>query len=105
MYNMFYCTILALEGNNYIMLKEFLVLYVRLLTEGINCAGVKWVIRLQLILLLMLFIAVLDFTVGSFVHTDPGQFCSFCVCMCLKSAVECSALCCHNSSFCTVLGP
>jgi len=42
-------------------------------TEGINCAGVKWVIRLQLILLLMLFIAVLDFTVGSFVHTDPGQ--------------------------------
>lgn len=47
-----------------------------LLTEGINCAGVKWVIRLQLILLLMLFIAVLDFTVGSFVHTDPGYLCS-----------------------------
>jgi len=45
------------------------------LTEGINCAGVKWVIRLQLILLLMLFIAVLDFTVGSFIHTDAGQLC------------------------------
>ena len=42
-------------------------------TEGINCAGVKWVIRLQLILLLLLFIAVLDFTVGSFVHSNPGQ--------------------------------
>ena len=46
-------------------------------TEGINCAGVKWVIRLQLVLLLMLFIAVLDFTVGSFVHTDTGQFALF----------------------------
>lgn len=39
---------------------------------GINVAGVKWVIRLQLVLLIILFIAVLDFTVGSFVHTDPG---------------------------------
>jgi len=48
-------------------------------TEGINCAGVKWVIRLQLILLLMLFIAVLDFTVGSFVHTDHGQLYMFCL--------------------------
>jgi len=51
-------------------------------TEGINCAGVKWVIRLQLILLLMLFIAVLDFTVGSFVHTDPGQFYAFSALLC-----------------------
>lgn len=39
---------------------------------GINVAGVKWVIRLQLILLLILAIAVLDFVVGSLVHTDAG---------------------------------
>ena len=37
----------------------------------INMAGVKWVIRLQLLLLVVLLIAVLDFLVGSFVHTDP----------------------------------
>jgi len=54
------------------------------------------VIRLQLILLLMLFIAVLDFTVGSFVHTDPGQLCCYSdisamLYTCLKSADECIA--------------
>ncbi|CAH1776028.1 unnamed protein product [Owenia fusiformis] len=38
---------------------------------GINVAGVKWVIRLQLLLLMVLFIAAMDFLVGSFVHTDP----------------------------------
>ncbi|XP_074656364.1 solute carrier family 12 member 8-like isoform X2 [Tubulanus polymorphus] len=43
---------------------------VLLLLLGINVAGVKWVIRLQLILLFVLFVAVLDFLVGSFVHTD-----------------------------------
>ena len=31
-------------------------------------------IRLQLILLMVLFIAVLDFLVGSFVHTDYGNY-------------------------------
>lgn len=37
-------------------------------------AGVMWVIRFQLVLLLILFIAVLDFLVGSFVHTEPGKY-------------------------------
>ncbi|EFA10925.1 solute carrier family 12 member 8 [Tribolium castaneum] len=36
----------------------------------INVAGVKWVIKLQFILLLILLLAGLDFMVGSFVHTD-----------------------------------
>ena len=40
----------------------------------INVAGVKWVIRLQLVLLMVLFVAVLDFLVGSFVHTEPGRY-------------------------------
>ncbi|XP_018330556.1 solute carrier family 12 member 8 isoform X1 [Agrilus planipennis] len=37
----------------------------------INIAGVKWVIKLQFVLLLILLLAGLDFMVGSFVHTDP----------------------------------
>lgn len=41
-----------------------------LLLLGINVAGVKWVIRLQLVLLMILFVAMLDFLVGSFIHTD-----------------------------------
>ena len=40
---------------------------------GINVAGVKWVIRLQLVLLLVLFLSAMDLLVGSFVHTDPGR--------------------------------
>ena len=40
---------------------------------GINVAGVKWVIRLQLVLLVVLFVAMLDFLIGSFAHTDPGS--------------------------------
>nr|AKN21479.1 slc12a-5 [Schmidtea mediterranea] len=39
---------------------------------GVNLTGVKWVIRLQLLLLLILFIAVLDFLVGSFVKRTPS---------------------------------
>jgi potassium/chloride transporter 8 len=41
-----------------------------LLLSVINVAGVKWVIKLQFILLLILLLAGLDFMVGSFVHTD-----------------------------------
>lgn len=41
-----------------------------LLLLGINVAGVKWVIRLQLILLFALFFSAMDLIVGSFVHTD-----------------------------------
>ncbi|KAJ8282969.1 hypothetical protein COCON_G00054880 [Conger conger] len=38
---------------------------------GINLAGVKWIIRLQLLLLAVLAVSTLDFIVGSFSHLDP----------------------------------
>lgn len=38
----------------------------------INIAGVKWVVKLQFVLLLILLLAGLDFAVGSFVHTNMG---------------------------------
>jgi potassium/chloride transporter 8 len=37
----------------------------------INVAGVKWVVKLQFALLIVLLLAGLDFAVGSFVHTNP----------------------------------
>lgn len=40
---------------------------------GINLAGVKWIIRLQLLLLLLLAVSTLDFVIGSFTHLDPGK--------------------------------
>lgn len=40
---------------------------------GINLAGVKWIIRLQLLLLLLLAVSTLDFVIGSFSHLDPGK--------------------------------
>ncbi|XP_027493277.1 solute carrier family 12 member 8 [Corapipo altera] len=39
--------------------------------QGINLAGVKWIIRLQLLLLLLLAVSTLDFVIGSFTHLDP----------------------------------
>ncbi|CAH0390260.1 unnamed protein product [Bemisia tabaci] len=36
----------------------------------IDLAGIKWVVKLQFVLLLVLLFAGLDFAVGSFVHTD-----------------------------------
>lgn len=41
---------------------------------GINLAGVKWIIRLQLLLLFLLAVSTLDFVIGSFTHLDPGKF-------------------------------
>ena len=38
---------------------------------AINLAGVKWVIRLQLVLLVILIISTSDFIIGTIVHTDP----------------------------------
>ncbi|XP_071978236.1 solute carrier family 12 member 8 isoform X2 [Engystomops pustulosus] len=40
---------------------------------GINLAGVKWIIRLQLLLLLLLAVSTLDFVIGSFTHLDPAH--------------------------------
>lgn len=39
---------------------------------GINLAGVKWIVRLQLLLLAVLAISTLDFVIGTFTHLDPG---------------------------------
>ncbi|BFG00252.1 solute carrier family 12 member 8 [Drosophila madeirensis] len=44
-----------------------------LLLGCINVAGVKWVIKLQFILLMILLISALDFMVGSFVGVDPDK--------------------------------
>ncbi|EMP38345.1 Solute carrier family 12 member 8 [Chelonia mydas] len=41
---------------------------------GINLAGVKWIIRLQLLLLFLLAVSTLDFVIGSFTHLDPVFF-------------------------------
>uniref|UniRef100_UPI00358EE4CA solute carrier family 12 member 8-like isoform X3 n=1 Tax=Myxine glutinosa TaxID=7769 RepID=UPI00358EE4CA len=38
---------------------------------AINLAGVIWVIRLQLVLLVLLAVSMLDFVTGSFTHLDP----------------------------------
>lgn len=38
---------------------------------GINLAGVKWIIRLQLLLLAVLAVSTLDFVIGTFTHLDP----------------------------------
>ncbi|XP_033864415.1 solute carrier family 12 member 8 [Acipenser ruthenus] len=38
---------------------------------GINLAGVKWIVRLQLLLLAVLAVSALDFVVGTFSHLDP----------------------------------
>lgn len=43
-----------------------------LLLGTINVAGVKWVIKLQFVLLLVILMAALDFFVGSFT-TVPGK--------------------------------
>ncbi|XP_037043134.1 solute carrier family 12 member 8 [Bradysia coprophila] len=42
-----------------------------LLLSVINIAGVKWVIKLQFVLLVVLLLSALDFMVGSFVGYDP----------------------------------
>lgn len=44
-----------------------------LLLSVINLAGVKWVIKLQFMLLLILLSAGLDFAVGTFVKTDTSN--------------------------------
>uniref|UniRef100_A0A3Q0SXC8 Solute carrier family 12 member 8 n=1 Tax=Amphilophus citrinellus TaxID=61819 RepID=A0A3Q0SXC8_AMPCI len=40
---------------------------------GINLAGVKWIVRLQLLLLAVLAVSTLDFVIGTFAHLDPDH--------------------------------
>ncbi|XP_039267120.2 solute carrier family 12 member 8-like isoform X1 [Styela clava] len=42
-----------------------------LLLLAINLAGVKWVIRLQLVLLFVLIVSTFDFILGTMIHTEP----------------------------------
>jgi potassium/chloride transporter 8 len=60
--------LVGLEGNHW---AQRLFASGAVLTLGmINVAGVKWVVKLQFTLLIVLLLAALDFSVGSFVHTD-----------------------------------
>ncbi|KAK7092153.1 hypothetical protein V1264_009749 [Littorina saxatilis] len=64
-------SIMSLLGEDNPWIARGIAFGVVLLLLGINVAGVKWVIRLQLVLLLVLFLSAMDLLVGSFVHTDP----------------------------------
>ncbi len=44
-----------------------------ILLTVVNVAGVKWVVRLQFLLLVALMLGAADFAIGSFTHTDPGR--------------------------------
>lgn len=65
-------SIMTLLGHDNQWIARGIAFGVVLLLLGINIAGVKWVIRLQLVLLLILFLSAMDLIVGSFVHTDPA---------------------------------
>lgn len=60
--------LVGLEGNRFAQ-RAFASAAVLMLAV-INLAGVKWVVKLQFILLVVLLLAALDLLVGSFVHTD-----------------------------------
>uniref|UniRef100_A0A6M2DD15 Solute carrier family 12 member 8 n=1 Tax=Xenopsylla cheopis TaxID=163159 RepID=A0A6M2DD15_XENCH len=57
-------------GGNTWAIRGFAIAAVLLLSV-INVAGVKWVVKLQFALLIILLLAGLDFMVGCFVHEDP----------------------------------
>lgn len=44
-----------------------------LLLGVINIAGVKWVVKLQFVLLIVLLLSALDFMVGAFIGEDAGK--------------------------------
>lgn len=54
------------------VLNCFSINYIIFLNLGINLAGVKWVIRLQFGLLIVLLLAALDLAVGTFIQVDLG---------------------------------
>ena len=55
----------------------------------IAICGVKWVIRFQLLLIVILAVAVLDFVIGTLVHTRPGEFVLFsCIAINANSSVD-----------------
>lgn len=64
-------SILGLTGLENPWIAKGVAVGLVVLLLGINVAGVKWVVRFQLILLIVMFLSVMDFLVGSFVHTEP----------------------------------
>ncbi|XP_060558535.1 solute carrier family 12 member 8-like isoform X2 [Ruditapes philippinarum] len=66
-------SIMGLTGIDNPWIAKGVAIALVILLLGINIAGVKWVIRLQLVLLFVLFLSVMDFFVGSFVHTDKDH--------------------------------
>ena len=47
--------------------------FVIIMLTLINLSGVKWVIRMQILLLGVLLLGAMDFGIGSFTHTNPGR--------------------------------
>lgn len=66
-------SIMNLIGQSNPWIMRGIAFGVVLLLLGVNVSGVKWVIRLQLVLLLVLFLSIMDLLVGSFVHTTPDK--------------------------------
>jgi len=64
--------LVGLEGNKW-AIRGFATAAV-LLLGVINIAGVKWVVKLQFALSIVLLLSALDFMVGSFIGEDPGEF-------------------------------
>lgn len=62
--------VLGLQGQWVVRSMSGVVLLALL---GINLAGVKWIVRLQLLLLAVLAVSTLDFVIGTFTHLDPGE--------------------------------
>lgn len=66
--------LVSLAGNPW-AIKGFAIGAV-LIIGLINVAGVKWVIKLQFVLLLILLVSAFDFMIGSFTGNNPGKFLS-----------------------------
>lgn len=63
--------LVGLEGNKW-AIRGFAAGAV-LLLGVINIAGVKWVVKLQFVLLIVLLLSALDFMVGAFIGEDAGR--------------------------------
>ena len=55
------------------LIERSIAAFVIVMLTLINFAGVKWVIRLQFLLLGILVLGAMDFGIGSFTHTNEGK--------------------------------
>ena len=67
------CEILKLDTYLTGIMSRIIASFLMLGLLGVNLAGVKWIIRLQIVLLIFIVASILDFVVGSFAHTDPAN--------------------------------